>query len=704
MKSLAKNINQSTERDFLNSAKCSMTELLIVSGYWLSFNSISVRQQEKYRKPSELLSSIMRDELRQSTITPQEFSFCINFFVSIALDPQNTELVPYILQYISDILKVLFYQTNDIYVSKVIPTIHKLCLALLTVHNKSFINFVRKCNLSMSRISYNKKCLGLLTKLNKFDDSLDKDNDGIYYPDNILNNIIKLNASIDEKTSSDIMIGAYDCLDTIVSSGKISLNDIIGADDITNQHEAARRKPFGETNEKYEVDHLFHRIRHQERTLLGECSHFIQIMEQYPIINEDFQVGASQSKYIHNIDALARLLALKRLEKSINTHDVSNDNIVIPYDVIESLIAICQSNDSNEAKVISSRCLGELIASRVSPPTNFDNMPHLIGDPLQKMKIKALSMIGHFITCGSDIAFIAMKTAKSVLSLKDGVQHWELMEDEIAKGVLKPFLVSHSKQSNGVTSQKEQIISSSKYINKLGILLDDPSLMSGSGWCWNVKLWTCVANTDSNSDTNDAWIREMVVAIISCYFGKEPNRLCCSFITICQGLASRDPYFASCMFPGIIYYILNTESEDYKYNKQLVREVILSETGIGSPTGQMNERITRCFACIISTFNRSANTSSATRVVLDTLVSFHFVTQQRFISSLSHKKNASELPKGHLTISKVSRKISDAKICDMPTPPKWRGVPYGIVLRLEGLDVAKAFLNSKRYYSAIYFW
>lgn len=129
--------------------------------------------------------------------------------------------------------------------------------------------------------------------------------------------------------------------------------------------------------------------------------------------------------------------------------------------------------------------------------------------------------------------------------------------------------------------------------------------------------------------------------------------------------------------------------------------MVMSDIAIGSSSGHMNNNITRCFASALSSFNNSDGASGAydaVKVILETLETLHAVTMQRFVSSNSHKKNKAEAP----AEQKKARKSSTRH--NVPTRPRWRGIPYGVVLRLDGLEVARACLKSKLYHNAIYFW
>jgi hypothetical protein len=698
MKSVSKHISETSKGGYLVNAGSSLTELFVISGYWLSSNGISVRQKEKFWKPIDLLCIILQEHIREASIASHELAFCINFLVSIALDEKNQAICVSVLQSLSDILKVLFYHTNDAtIVSKVVPTIHKLCLALLAIHKRSFNDFEHLVTTARMETLYQKKSgAGILPKLRDADMSWDEEISEPVSDSSILGELINAKSSDDGKTLSDIMIGSYNCLDAILNSGKVAMDDIIGADDITlNQDEACQRRPFGDVNEKYELQHLFSNLQGENKSLGDECAQFMQIMDQYPITTQGARLSEQQE---HNsVDALARMLALRRLEKIIAIQNASVDkNIEIPSRVVESLIVICQSNDSDEAKVITSKVIGSIRPDWIcNSPEHAEMLRHASNDPLQTMKVGTLSMIGQFLLFGSaDIRLIAMKTAKSLLSSSDGRECWALIENEQYRGVLKPFLVCVSKDgdSDGAAAAQKEIVSlTMNYIDMLKAMAGDKD--KGSDWCWNLDLWNCFSE--------NLWIKNITSALIACCLGKDSAGPKCSFIRHCLGLSAKDPSFASCLFPAVVYFLLDAESGDTKYDKHSVRDMVMSDIAIGSSSGHMNNNITRCFASVLSSFNNSDGASGAydaVKVILETLETLHAVTKQRFVSSNSHKKNKAEAP----TEQKKARKSSTRQ--KVPTRPRWRGIPYGVVLRLDGLEVARACLKSKLYHNAIYFW
>lgn len=708
---MSKQIIESSNSAFLESAGSSLTELFIVSGFWLSSNGTTVRQREKFWKPLSLLCNILQDRLREATIAPQEVCFCIRFLISTALDPTNRVICPSLLASMKEILRTLFFERNDNSLTdKITATIHKLCLALLAIHRRSFLDFLTKCNSSLLGMQYNNRCgLALLADMRDAGGSwYGVNNETAAFKECVLNELIISKANFDEMVSSDIMVYAYDCLEIIVNNGKILLEDILGAEDIVHQQEATQKRTFGNVNKKYEIDSLFNPIRSSEmRSLLDESKHFIEIMDQYPISDKEGTRSTISNRPVpvQSVDALARLLALQRLAKSIEINNgLILDESDVRSQVLESLFDVCQSRDSNEAKVISSRCLGALNSCWISRPSHFDDAPcrQTVDDPLKAMKTKVLSMIGQFLLCGSPaVSLIAMKTAKSLLSLTHGKECWKLIDDEQTKGLLNPLV-----PANHSLLQKEQIVLSTNYIDNLK-MIGASSQVDEAPWCWSDGLWSCFTDVGADS-TENPWIKNIVCAMIICCFNNDERNPDYEFIYILQGLCAKEASLAACVFPGIIFLLLESENRaEYERTKYSVRDTLLSETAIGSPTSNINAAITKCFSSVLRTCRAGIDSLAApyaVTVVLDTLETLHYVTMKRFLTSISHVRNCTDVPKQCSTTNTKTRKLSGGTVHEFDLPPKWRGVPYGVVLRLDGLDVAKACLRSKKYYSAIYFW
>ena len=745
---------------FLEPAGSSITECIVLVKYWLS-TSLNSRQREDACGTFSLLCVVLQEHIEDGTIQSPELRFCLHSFIAIALDPENSGICPSILESLKGVIRVLFSNlTMKSLVEETVSTLHKLCLALLQIHERTFIRFRRKCSISLACLQFDQKLShGILPGFDGVNSSLDETEDVLWdashQHDDLLIRLISSKADLEEKLLSDTLIGAFECLEIVATSGKLVLEDIMGADDVAHRFKSDQGV-FRDVNKKFSIESLFKLIQQSPtktlRNIESECTHFMRIMREHPISNNQFN-NDTHHTIAQSIDALARFLALQRLEKVLLLSNGSCENFSSGFqrDVYCCLLNICHSGDPEEARIIASRCLGEM--KNVEQLSDFTSLPderssiskhkvnESLGNPLLAIKTKSLAMLGQFLL--SDCAktsFVAMKTAKALLVTQDGKDCWESLDEDV-KGILKPFVATDDS-----SLRKEAVGISSLCLERLkglsGVSLD----CDDDSWCWNDGLWTCI---DGGDISCELWIKNTVCSvshgwyfffglscvlyrhltitstllqIISCCYGRSSqiNRDGQDFFLLCIGLCAKEASFASCIFPAIVFHLLNSETRDNKYDRKndSVRDIILSKTAIGSPTGEMNDRISNCFSRLLltktgtlETFQDLQMNPQAVTVVLNTLELLRAVTEHRFLSSPDHVKNTSNLPQNQNPSSSRKRRprnSTDSSCVDKIdgstlSSLKWRGFPYGIVLRLDGLDVAKACFHLKRYYSAIYY-
>ena len=539
-----------------------------------------------------------------------------------------------------------------------------------------------------------------------------------------MKHLVASKASLEEGVSSDIMLGAYECLEIIATSGKMQLEDILGAEDIVLQC-SHKEEVFKSVNEKYSMLTFFNSIQqnstknNDETNLDVECEHFIRIMKEHPIstISDEFDSGASSSSHA----VLARLLALRRLERVLleqqNTVTTSGKN---HEDVYHFLLSICHSREPETSRVISSRCLGEMKLDNLTTTRhehdihNLNRMDETLNDPILSIKKSILTLLGQYLLSEcADTSLVAMKTAKALLVTPTGKEVWQSLDgdDDDVKGLLRPF----NTHDDGKL-RKEAVKVSKSCLERLKSAGGVSSPENNNSWCWQDELWTCLGSEESSCDL---WIRNITSSIISCCFGKESKveKGDQEFFRICQGLCAKEASFAAAIFPALIFHLLDSEARDACMEDGGVPDIVMSNTAIGSPTSGMNKVISHCFSRIIGSNVQVA--PQVITVVLNTLELLRSITEHRFLTSTDHRRNTSHIAdaftKDSASLSKKSvskkRKSRDNAVSDatsiidaiVENSPKWRGFPYGVVLRVSGLDVAKACVKVKRYYSALYY-
>lgn len=507
--------------------------------------------------------------------------------------------------------------------------------------------------------------------------------------DAILKNLITSKADLEEKLTSETMLGAYGCLEIIANSGRMQIEDILGAEDILIRNQ--KEEVFRDVNKKYSILTFFDSIQQKstntkETTLMTECEHFIRVLSEHPISFDEFE---SSSSYSSN-DVLARLLALRRLKKALvaeqdMAHTV-DENLYTTYSL---LLSICQSREPEQSRVISSRCLGELNISHLSTLDQEGSKSSLkdksLIDPILSIKKTILTSLGQFLLSDcADSSLIAMKTAKALLATPVGREYWMSLDGDI-KALLSPFIVTHD--DGKVRNEAVRVSDNSmEQLKSLSGCPDDDS------WCWHDKLWTL----DGEERSCEIWIRKITSSIISCSFGKgsKIKKGDQDFFRICQGLCAKEASFAACIFPALIFHLLDSEERDECARDGRVRDVIMTKIAIGSSTSRINGIISHCFARILSPESKPQFATQAVTVVLNTVELLRMITEVRFLTSSEHTKN-----KKSATTPRSSSAVSNRQ----EESEKWRGFPYGVVLRVSGIDVAQACLSVKRYYSALYY-
>lgn len=132
---------------------------------------------------------------------------------------------------------------------------------------------------------------------------------------------------------------------------------------------------------------------------------------------------------------------------------------------------------------------------------------------------------------------------------------------------------------------------------------------------------------------------------------------------------------------------------------------------VGAPLSATNQFLTRCFGAVISlstsfgnTENESANGdpnqnqnySQFFRLIIETLDMLRITTELGF-SRTQLKRNvvSPRKSRGRVSESNYNSDLSDS--------PEWSGRPYGVVLHLTGIELARACTETKDFASALYY-
>jgi hypothetical protein len=528
--------------------------------------------------------------------------------------------------------------------------------------------------------------------------------------DSILNHLVASKAGLEERELSDTMLGAYGCLEMIVNSERMQIEDILGAEDILIRNQ--KEEIFRNVNEKYSILTFFDSIHqrstnNKETNLITECKHFIRVLNEHPISSDKFKSSSFYSSH----DVLARLLALRQLERALLTKQCTvgaRDNRIL-CNTYMLLLSTCHSREPKKSRIISSQCLGELKLAHLSTLNQEITSSNMVEEtsinPNLIIKKTILTSLGQFLL--SD----CMKTAKALLVTPIGKECWQSLDGGV-KATLSPFIA----HDDGKVQKEAVRVSDScmKWLRSFTGCHD------GDALCWHEKLWTL----DCEEGSCELWIRKITCSIIRCCFGKgykiiKGNQ---DFFRICQGLCAKEESFAASIFPALIFHLLDSEERVACGAECGVRDLILSNIAIGSPTSCMNGIILHCFGRILSPKSKHHIASQAITMVLNTVKLLRVITESRFLTSseevilnrqwsINSSASASSMNDSKKSSATAfidafddsTNSSASASMNAFKDSGQWKGFPYGVVVRVSGLDLALACSIKKKYYSALYY-
>jgi hypothetical protein len=252
--------------------------------------------------------------------------------------------------------------------------------------------------------------------------------------------------------------------------------------------------------------------------------------------------------------------------------------------------------------------------------------------------------------------------------------------------LLAPFFSRKGHQTSRVLRINSEIVASLK--DGLG---GDTTWVD---WCWNEDDW--VKATDLSFED---WICLMVPAMLICR--EESKRATPSDHDSQEYLyrmAKNDALFAKALFPLCILDFVTDQSPTSECEDS---SSVRNDTWIGTPDSKNSKFISRCFTALLSTYvGHGATDLRSVALILDTLEFMHKLTMARFEQSSHHCPN--DRPK------KQNQTVTAQDSLSSVSPPQTKrfscaGVLYGVVIRLDGLLIARACLKVGRYASARFY-
>jgi hypothetical protein len=405
---------------------------------------------------------------------------------------------------------------------------------------------------------------------------------------------------------------------------------------------------------------------------------------------EDLEVSITRVKTSlgsFSVDQRLLYAELVQLEQKFRHSKLEEITATDLENLIRELSCVCGSSCPDEIRFAASRCLGEvnpskltrLCSSEQSLNNPIDWLEAAIQDDnlLPFMQAQCIENLAQCLKSPDPhIALVAAETLGSLFSTKVGIRCWNLVVNAKNRNLLKPFAETNRQSKQylaGCLSQNEVRSLQAKAISE-----DKDDKM----WCWDEGLWKCGGKSYS---AFHEWICTLSAAIVLCCFHPESRSSKCKFSNgdfdffwRCQRMCLLDHEFASSVFQCVIFVLLNNQqsSESHDFNHVLSKSfTALMKNDDVFNTGRLEPNI------------------KALSLAIDTLHLLCRVSVKNFVSK-SHPPNPSKRPK--------KQKRSQFNEGLSPLTP-WRGLLFGVVLKLDGLMVSRACILARRYASGLFF-
>jgi len=733
-------------------AGSSTTELMIEAKGWLD-EAVNSSQQGRAWSVIEVICNQVLREMRRDTHA--QLSFVVHVLLCIVLDRRYFGICMPALELLFNIFSECFSAVSaDCCASEIGPHINEVVLSFMQLHEKCQKEMITKClECWLNAKLRGRRSVGLLHSQSADSEDMwgwDKDkslSESLLSPgsDNVK---LALRAYSKVQPGAGVMSKCYDILEMLLLKSPKNLANAKKSMDPFPVSSLAQTElnALSEENYKYSLEALILRFEGQRGSkadnyeVESELRSFIALIERGRSLSGEANVL--------NVQVRSQISGLIRLENVIRVYFKGKDASQIPcgsalYKSIHLLFDLISENVPNELKLVASRCIGELSSFDLSSLRAREavslqsieedrlatNELSDANKPLLQIESNAIELLARFLkSSDSSTAIVAKDTIKAVLRTRDGVKCWRRMKEGKLKRQLGPLGASNKKISRGriptPTKHFLNALASKCGISRKGIGTDRT-------WCWGKEVWKCI---EGETVSYDIWLSDLVCSLILCCYNRDGNNLSTSngasasqpkgtneIFACCAAMCAAEAEFAEKLFPGIILDLLLSDSNEKDCKS---KDSVQFDIAIGSAFSEANRLLTSSFLFLI---RPTSSESSAGKVpscdtmqralclAVDTLDFLRRLVQSRFMKSLRHRRNTNIMPKpvGDVSENHTKRKTSSSFDGGTKTSLKyvyglqpnqlWRGVPFGVVLHLSGLDVASACLRARRYASALFY-
>jgi hypothetical protein len=736
---LRKSVSNAT---LFEEAGSSVTECILNVKILIDSCVVSLQKEQMLSVMSSIFDSVS-EHLTVSSAKNLQIDFCIHILLSLISDKSLLNFRLFILKtlrrFVENLLQVDIFKKLAPLISE---ELSRIVVYLFHLHSEARSEFFGFCATQQDKKRLKvEKSFGLLEKLE---------------PDQHVSSIDGLKPFMNSLTKSaheliEIMENVYDFLSFILLDSHPSVENVLNliyplptTDDVSQMDSMLFLEsnvlnliyPLPTTDDVSQMDRMLFlenkRLsvrgildRFQER--LGQRVTNLELEDEIHRFIQFVEIGSKSATNVqHNTGlfeaALNRLwTVLKHRRERLVSSKGSSPAFINDLQVMLSLLlSLCTKDVPEKVRFSASRCLGELGGEDFSMfPSTFLTKPNsiisLVGnedneDPLLFFKIDAVERLHYLLMSGcTETSLVAMETMRALFSMKTGDSYWMMLKSDKTRVSLNALRLCTKDQTIIVTTPEYFV---RKMFSKVGTC---EKAMMQKDWCWNENIWKC-------NSSYEEWIKDLVCSILICCYDtpsyhNKPVRESSIFFSLCTGICAREHTFAEFIFPAIIYDLLlhgeAPEGGSAEIVSLGVREQVLAETMVGPSNSSVNKILTQCF-CQNLPGAQSSSHHKAVSLFIDTLLFLLQVMKSRFLSSDKHSRNPVSLSnRGHQNLpSTTGRKSSASNLplkddsnynSGIDPPPIWKGLPYGVVLHLEGIDVAIACQKVKRFTCGLLF-
>jgi hypothetical protein len=691
----------------------SLTELLIIASSELAKSRIRNHQLNCWSR-FKLLSKFLVDQMQQGDGEQIQLGFFLHVLTDILLKESLDSIQPHVLWLLKAVLTECRHMDKQVLRVEVAPLLKRILSVSVYIHESYQRNFLRRSQkeLKKSEILLRRSCgLNLGASGGTWGWDLP-----MHTPVSSSHSNHALSISGAEKES---LAGTFDILLLIFETRDLFAMDSFAFSSVSTLFEFSNEEVgvLAEVDKRFAAQRLTHVFVDEANSIGGALARCASTIKSYifkshlwttqeVVFLEEQEVGfLGRCETTLNIDQRLLYAELKQLQNLICTIDsqqskepLSDGNLKI---LCDNLCFICSSDCSKVLRLAASQCMTVLWPNRIVDISNLSSLSsaqELLSDNINAdsqvlMKVRCVECLADCLkSAKAEVSKAAVRTLRAILSTKDGIKAFSMVDD-FTKPVVTPFLTKelHGRKLSRALSRDEV-----KSLRKAAGHQAEGGDNS-KDWCWDKELWRLRDDTQFEN-----WICRVTPSLIICCFAipsnadgcKENESQASHFFWECQRVARLDHRFASAVFPPLVLELLNQSKHSASKESEL--------------SDGVNKNLTLAFDSVLRScigpekLSGSNARTKATSLIVDTLDAIRMVSQKTFLA-LKHPRNVLRSTKEKAKAKKSENNEKIRYNDGLPTPSPWNGVPFGVVLRLDGLLVAEACMTVRRFASALFF-